>query len=84
MYNIYKMSSNIVNHSNNRRPIDVNAIKDVLNCDKKTWWNTRAGYIIKTTYDTNNRTFHESNLPYNIVPDGIPIKFASNKIPHDS
>ena len=60
--------------------IDYATIKDALNTEKKCWWNTRAGYIIKTQYDPSTRSYKEQNLPYNLTPEGIPIKFTSNEI----
>jgi hypothetical protein len=77
------MSDNNVNFSNNKVKINVEDMKQACNTENKIWWNTRGGYIIKTKYDPNNRSYHEDNLPYNLVPEGIPIKFQSNEIPHN-
>jgi hypothetical protein len=74
------MSDNTVDFSQNKAPLDYASIKDSLNTEKKTWWNTRSGYIIKTTYDPSNRSYHEQNLPFNLIPEGKPITFESNVI----
>ena len=61
--------------------INIQSIKETINPDNnKIWWNTRAGYIIKTVYDSNQRTYKEQSIPYNLTPEGIPIKFDSNII----
>tara|TARA_B100002019_G_C20906382_1_gene420625 strand:- start:338 stop:574 length:237 start_codon:yes stop_codon:yes gene_type:complete len=74
------MSDNTVDFSQPTNKLDETHIKEALCHNNKIWWNTRAGYIIKTVYDSNQRTYKEQSIPYNLTPEGIPIKFDSNII----
>ena len=78
------MSDNTVNFSNNTTQLDHSGIKEALNSDNKIWWNTRAGYIIKTVYNPEHRSFNEHNHPFNINPQGHPIKFGTNEVDFNS
>ena len=55
------MSDNTVDFSQPTNKLDETHVKEALNHDNKIWWNTRAGYIIKTVYDSNQRTYKEQS-----------------------
>lgn len=78
------MSDNTVNFSNNTTQLDHSGIKEALNPDNKIWWNTRAGYIIKTVYNQEQRSFDEKSIPANLTPQGIPIRFGTNEVDFNS
>ena len=65
----------------NHHKLNRDSIKKSFNHDNyKTWWNTRDGFIIKTTYDERNRNYIIHKQPFNIRPSGIPIHFQTNII----
>ena len=78
------MSDNTVDFSQNKQQLDHASIKEACNTDKKIWCNTRGGYIIKTTYNPAQRSYDEQHMPYNLIPEGIPIHFQSNVISEQS
>jgi len=78
------MSDNTVNFSNNKVNIDHSGIKESLNPSNKIWWNTRGGYIIKTVYNAEQRSFNEQNIPFNLNPQGHPIKIGTNEVDYNS
>jgi hypothetical protein len=41
---------------------------DDKDCCMKSWFNTRGGYIIKTTYDAPRDIFVTTHMPFNRVP----------------
>lgn len=61
--------------------INIQSIKDTIDPDNnKIWWNTRDGYIVKTSYNETTNKYLIQKQPFNIKPNGIPIHFQTNVI----
>jgi len=61
--------------------INIQSIKDTMNPDNnKIWWNSRDGYIVKTTYSETTNQFLIEKQKFGLKPNGIPIHFQSNVI----
>ena len=68
----------------NKNKINIKDIKETMNPDNnKVWWNTRDGFIIKTTYNESTNRYSIHKHEFNVVPNGIPIHFQTNMIPQD-
>ena len=64
--------------------INIQSLKETINPDNnKSWWNTRDGYIIKTTYNESTNRYSIQKHQFNVTPNSIPIHFQTNMISPD-